>query len=648
MAQPSSSPTSHKTVDKAAVLKMFVECPLPKTGAAAHDPALLLHPQPASVRAGRDPAFSASLGNLAIDSGESLSQLVSKLRCLTTDDDPLASESIWRITTKAKTALPSGDRLENLSWRLLHMSLKARRDKDTGALSVLCFTVTTPCVNVKAMNSESGVFPFAPHGPPFPPLVAPLPFLSPFPRVAREAEFAFSISAATTPPVQIPATPAESKQEPTSPSMSDFFDMDINDSELSPSALLSAKVTHTKVESMDFGSISVPESVSTTVFSKQPIPPPQINKKSQLSFGSNSASSVGSSPAAASSFSLNDAFRMQPHLSQSLSFDASAHQLPMDHMNMFMPTLPAMDIELDKQFNMFFPNSAMPSTFDMFANPNLFPYSSTAPVISMQQLSSSLSSLQYSNTAFSSTASVANLYSQTPPSSLSQHPSGMTCNPVSPSSDTNTNTPSPTMNTREPSPLARSSSSSAAARPKKSPSSVRLNSQSSNPSTPQHHTATTEQTCHNCGTNTTPMWRRDTMGRSVCNACGVYFRVNGVNRVVKHGGTSIKRRVRVKEATPASLAAAASQADLRRVLSVPDMKPRILPNNVDAHIMEGSAVVGMRGKVGTAYGSMSSLAGSSQLSRSVTSANAEVNGMTVNVGEGMVPPGSLKRARFDM
>ncbi|KAJ3398495.1 putative electron transfer flavoprotein subunit [Chytriomyces hyalinus] len=324
----------------------------------------------------------------------------------------------------------------------------------------------------------------------------------------------------------------------------------------------------------------------------------------------------------------------------------------MDHMNMFMPTLPAMDIELDKQFNMFFPNSAMPSTFDMFANPNLFPYSSTAPVISMQQLSSSLSSLQYTNTAFSSTASVANLYSQTPPSSLSQqqqhtHPSGMTCNPVSPSSDTNTNTPSPTMNTREPSPLARSSSS--AARPKKSPSSVRLNSQSSNPSsTPQHHTATTEQTCHNCGTNTTPMWRRDTMGRSVCNACGVYFRVNGVNRVVKHGGTSIKRRVRVKEATPASLAAAASQADLRRVLSVPDMKPRILPNNVDAHIMEGGAVVGIRGKVGTAYGSMSSLAGSSQLSRSVTSANAEVNGMTVNVGEGMVPPGSLKRARFDM
>ncbi|KAJ3408780.1 hypothetical protein CcCBS67573_g04923 [Chytriomyces confervae] len=585
MAQPSTP--SHKTVDKAAVLKMFVECPLPKSGAGETG----ADAESANMMAGT--AFPASLGNKAIDSGESLSQLVSKLRCLTTDDDPLASESIWRITTKAKTALPSGDRLENLSWRLLHMSLKARRDKDT----------------------------------------------------------------AVPPAVQIPATPAESKKEPTSPSMSDFFDMDINDSDLSSSALPSAKVTHTKVESMDFGSISVPETVSTTVFSKQPIPPPQVNKKSQLSFGSNSASSVGSS-SAASSFSLNDAFRVQPQLSQSLSFNSSANQLPMDHMNMFMPTLPVMDLELDKQFNMFFPNSAVPSTFDMFANPNLFQYSSTAPVMSMQQLSSSLSSLQYSNTAFSSTASVANLYSQTPPSSLPQQQqqpaAGLTGNPVSPSSEASTNTPSPTMNAREPSPLARSTS--AAARPKKSASSVRLNSQSFNPSTPQHHTATTEQTCFNCGTNTTPMWRRDTMGRSVCNACGVYFRVNGVNRVVKHGGTSIKRRVRVKEATPASLAAAAavtaSQTDLRRVLSVPDMKPRSLPH-LESSIMEGSAVR-IRGKVGsmgTAYGSMSSLPGSSQLSRSVSGADnstAEVNGMIVNVGEGMVPPGSLKRARFDM
>ncbi|ORY45544.1 GATA-domain-containing protein [Rhizoclosmatium globosum] len=58
-------------------------------------------------------------------------------------------------------------------------------------------------------------------------------------------------------------------------------------------------------------------------------------------------------------------------------------------------------------------------------------------------------------------------------------------------------------------------------------------------------------TCHNCATTETPMWRRDLQGRSVCNACGVYFRVNGVNRIVKSGAsTTIKKRVRVKRTSP--------------------------------------------------------------------------------------------------
>ena len=37
--------------------------------------------------------------------------------------------------------------------------------------------------------------------------------------------------------------------------------------------------------------------------------------------------------------------------------------------------------------------------------------------------------------------------------------------------------------------------------------------------------------CANCGTNKTTMWRKNG-GTHVCNACGLYFRINGHNRSV--------------------------------------------------------------------------------------------------------------------
>ncbi|KAJ3027670.1 UNVERIFIED_CONTAM: hypothetical protein HDU68_003375, partial [Siphonaria sp. JEL0065] len=49
--------------------------------------------------------------------------------------DPLDSQDIWKLCTRAKHAIDGGERLENLSWRLFEMSLskerKAKRDGDS-------------------------------------------------------------------------------------------------------------------------------------------------------------------------------------------------------------------------------------------------------------------------------------------------------------------------------------------------------------------------------------------------------------------------------------------------------------------------------------------------------------------------------------
>ncbi|PWN91853.1 GATA-domain-containing protein, partial [Acaromyces ingoldii] len=51
-------------------------------------------------------------------------------------------------------------------------------------------------------------------------------------------------------------------------------------------------------------------------------------------------------------------------------------------------------------------------------------------------------------------------------------------------------------------------------------------------------------TCANCGTSTTPLWRKDAEGRIICNACGLYYKLHNSHRPVTMRMDAIKRRAR--------------------------------------------------------------------------------------------------------
>lgn len=60
--------------------------------------------------------------------------------------------------------------------------------------------------------------------------------------------------------------------------------------------------------------------------------------------------------------------------------------------------------------------------------------------------------------------------------------------------------------------------------------------------------------CANCATTTTSLWRRNNQGETVCNACGLYFKLHGVNRplAMKKDNIQTRKRKRKGDATPVS------------------------------------------------------------------------------------------------
>ncbi|CAF0851343.1 unnamed protein product [Didymodactylos carnosus] len=58
--------------------------------------------------------------------------------------------------------------------------------------------------------------------------------------------------------------------------------------------------------------------------------------------------------------------------------------------------------------------------------------------------------------------------------------------------------------------------------------------------------------CANCHTSDTTLWRRNANGESVCNACGLYFKLHGVNRpmTMRKDGIQTRKRKSKKDKSP--------------------------------------------------------------------------------------------------
>ncbi|CEI90178.1 Putative GATA zinc finger [Rhizopus microsporus] len=61
----------------------------------------------------------------------------------------------------------------------------------------------------------------------------------------------------------------------------------------------------------------------------------------------------------------------------------------------------------------------------------------------------------------------------------------------------------------------------------------------------QHQVNRQALICANCRTTTTPLWRRDEAGNTICNACGLYYKLHNVHRPVSMKRSVIKRRKRI-------------------------------------------------------------------------------------------------------
>ncbi|KAK0457046.1 uncharacterized protein EV420DRAFT_1644196 [Desarmillaria tabescens] len=101
-------------------------------------------------------------------------------------------------------------------------------------------------------------------------------------------------------------------------------------------------------------------------------------------------------------------------------------------------------------------------------------------------------------------------------------------------------------------------------------------------STPRQESVDVMAQCYNCHTTTTPLWRKDDEGKTVCNACGLYYKLHGSARPISMKSDVIRKRSRHdarRAANGSSDTPSASPGVSRRASPVRESSPTLAPDS---------------------------------------------------------------------
>ncbi|OSD00693.1 hypothetical protein PYCCODRAFT_1370741 [Trametes coccinea BRFM310] len=91
--------------------------------------------------------------------------------------------------------------------------------------------------------------------------------------------------------------------------------------------------------------------------------------------------------------------------------------------------------------------------------------------------------------------------------------------------------------------------------------------------------------CYNCHTTATPLWRKDDEGKTVCNACGLYYKLHGSARPISMKSDVIRKRARHdarRAGNSVSETPSASPGASRRASPNADPTPTLAPDSSTA------------------------------------------------------------------